>query len=177
LETDSVIEMVNLVADITEVAADDGEASVGTISQRIGSKQSGEANKNRRISPLMPYQEMAKAGRFVPPRMSMPELSDDNDAFMPEVQTKPALKTKSRGVVRKSVGHDDQEPGQEEQTGTERMHTRGSVLVNKSVNLADDSQDADITLKQLGRGRGGGRGSAQGRRNSKAAPKKPRLGK
>ena len=99
--------MVNLVADITIVAADHKEASIGTISQCIRFKQSVDSTKNHRISPLTPYQDMAKVGRFVPPRMSMPELSDDDDTFMLEVQTKPTLKTKSRGILHKSVGHDN----------------------------------------------------------------------
>ena len=77
--------------------------------------------------------------------MSMPKLLDDDDAFLPEVQIKPALKTRSKGVVRKSIGYDDEELGQEEHTGTKRMQTRGFILVNKSINLADDSQDADTT--------------------------------
>ena len=42
-----------------------------------------------------------------PPRSSIPDLSDDDDAFMEDMQRKQVPKTKGKGVVRKATGHDD----------------------------------------------------------------------
>jgi hypothetical protein len=59
----------------------------------------------------------------------MPELSDDDDAFMEDMHMKSVIKLKVKGVVRKATSHDDVEGGQPSKivtpAATERRQPRG----------------------------------------------------
>jgi hypothetical protein len=178
LETDSDTEMLHSIVDITGSNAERGEASYGTVGKPSTSKPIGDSS-------LTPYQNMAKAGRIVPPRASVPDLSDNDDAFMPEVQAKPVPKPKDRGVVRKAVGHDNPDHVLQEHAIPlpvfDKRQTRGSSCLLKLANIPDDFQDPEITAKlpgtARGSGRGGGRGASRSARNSKIVAKKQKLSK
>jgi hypothetical protein len=185
VDSDYDIKLLYSVADIISGQGAHGEASLRTVSAPTASEKIGDSSEQIIIPPPTSQQTPRTGERFVPPRSSVPQLSDDDDAFMEDVQRKQVTKAKGKGVVRKATRYDDTDGGLPSHTMlpvvTERRQPHGCHSVYKSANLTDDLEEPGTSMKQLGRGRGAtksaGRGIGRGAGSTKVLSKKQKTGK
>jgi hypothetical protein len=110
-DSDSDLELLDGAADITGAIAVHVEASLQTVSAPTMSEQTGDSFEQTRLQPPPAEHNITKGARFVLPKSILADLSDENDAFMPDMHMKHVLKNKGKGVVRKATGHDDSDLG------------------------------------------------------------------
>ena len=110
----------------------------------------------------------------------MADLSDEDDAFMPDVYRKHVIKYKDKGIIRKAIGHDDSDVGlSSHAVPAEKRQSRGCHSLYKSVNFDEELEEPGATARPAGRGRGVGQGTgrmiARGVDSTKVQVKRPRI--
>ena len=162
-DSDSELEIFEGATDITGGIAAHVEASLQTISAPTASEQTGDSSEQIGLQPPAADKNITKGARFVPPRSTVAELSDEDDAFMPDVHKKHGITNKGKGVVRKATGHDDSDTGLSSQAvPAEKRQSRGCHSLYKSANFDEDQEEPAAPARPAGRGRGVGRGSGRG---------------
>ena len=106
-DSDSDLEIFYEATDIIGTTAVHVKASLQTISTLTTSKQTSDSSEQTGFQPPAAEKNITKRARFVPPRSTVADLLDEDDAFMSNVHRKHIIKNKGKGVVRKATGHDD----------------------------------------------------------------------